>query len=122
MNFENFEKLTCKTAKQKGHGDYVRLHKGSNRLTLSSSLVEASQLQPKDRVDLYYHDGIFALKKCSVGCLILNKSRSADTLHLTSLGMKLEIAVHTNFEGNFAAWCDDGIIYFTDKEDKFNER
>lgn len=119
MNFNDFKKLDC--AGRSPQSSFVRLSKRANKLYLSQRVILDAALKPNDRVDLYYHDGVFALKKSSVGCLAIRKHGSGSSLCINSLAMRLEMAVHTSHVGVFNAWCEDDIVYFTEREDRIYE-
>lgn len=116
MDMSLFKKIDVKV-NAPARGKYIRIKKEGGMIFFSAEVVEAANLKPNDKVDLYRFGHTFAFKKEKAGVMtICNVTKSSHQLCIRSMSAYLEIAPFSKGHTIFDAWVEDGVVFFKPKE------
>ena len=116
MDMSLFKKIDVKV-NTPARGRYVRIKKEGSIIFFSAEIVEAANLNPSDKVDLYRLGSTFAFKKEKAGVMTLTKvTKTSYQLCIRNRSAYLEIAPFSKGQTMFDAWVEDGVVFFKPKE------
>ena len=116
MDMSLFKKIDVKV-NTPSRGKYIRIKKNGSIIFFSAEVVEAANLKPNDKVDLYRFGHTFAFKKENAGVMSIGKvTKSSHQLCIRNKSAYLEIAPFSKGQTILDAWVEDGVIFFKPKE------